>query len=45
MGLGSMLFRMGLTQKMNLLCDWTTEYFEKSTFPTDAVVSKKQDIG
>ena len=42
--LDKLLRRMGLTQKMNLLSGWRPEYFEKSTFPTDAVVSRKPEI-
>ena len=33
-----------LTQKMNLLHGWRPEYFEQSTFLTNAVISGKEDI-
>ena len=37
--LDKLLFSLRLTEKMNLLRDWRPEYFEESTFLTDAVAS------
>ena len=42
--LDKVLFSLRLTQKMNLLRGWRPEYFEQSTFLTDAVISGKPEI-
>ena len=42
--LDKFLFSLRPTEKMNLLRAWRPEHFEESTFLTDAVASRKQEI-